>query len=60
MDSDTAMDPTAVAHAAEATASVTVVGHRGDPYRVRENTLESVAAANVGGGDAGEVGGRRS
>lgn len=47
MDSDTAMDPTAVAHAAEATASVTVVGHRGDPYRVRENTLGSIDRKSV-------------
>lgn len=55
MDSDTAMDPTAVVKAAEAPASVTVVGHRGDPYRVRENTLGSIASAIGRGADAVEI-----
>ncbi|WP_030690610.1 glycerophosphodiester phosphodiesterase [Streptomyces globisporus] len=35
--------------------SVTVVGHRGDPYRVRENTLPSIASAIERGADAVEV-----
>ncbi|MDV9187986.1 glycerophosphodiester phosphodiesterase [Streptomyces sp. SR27] len=35
--------------------SVTVVGHRGDPYRVRENTLRSVSSAIERGADAVEV-----
>ncbi|MCT4354117.1 glycerophosphodiester phosphodiesterase [Streptomyces sp. Je 1-79] len=34
---------------------VTVVGHRGDPYRVRENTLPSIVSAIEGGADAVEV-----
>ncbi|MEU3477824.1 glycerophosphodiester phosphodiesterase [Streptomyces sp. NPDC033754] len=34
---------------------VTVVGHRGDPYRVRENTLSSIASAIERGADAVEV-----
>ncbi|MGW0120905.1 glycerophosphodiester phosphodiesterase [Streptomyces sp. NPDC003327] len=34
---------------------VTVVGHRGDPYRVRENTLASIASAIERGADAVEV-----
>ncbi|MER5711491.1 glycerophosphodiester phosphodiesterase [Streptomyces sp. NPDC042898] len=34
---------------------VTVVGHRGDPYRVRENTLPSIASAIEQGADAVEV-----
>ncbi|MFE1904380.1 glycerophosphodiester phosphodiesterase [Streptomyces gardneri] len=34
---------------------VTAVGHRGDPYRVRENTLPSIAAAIERGADAVEV-----
>ncbi|MFD0151935.1 glycerophosphodiester phosphodiesterase [Streptomyces sp. NPDC055721] len=34
---------------------VTVVGHRGDPYRVRENTLPSIASAIERGADAVEV-----
>ncbi|TXS11700.1 glycerophosphodiester phosphodiesterase [Streptomyces sp. adm13(2018)] len=55
MDSDTAMDPTAVVKPAGAPASVTVVGHRGDPYRVRENTLGSIASAIERGADAVEV-----
>ncbi|WP_395367589.1 glycerophosphodiester phosphodiesterase [Streptomyces sp. YH02] len=49
------MDPTAVVKATEARASVTVVGHRGDPYRVRENTLASIASAIERGADAVEV-----
>ncbi|MFG3036317.1 glycerophosphodiester phosphodiesterase [Streptomyces sp. NPDC048330] len=35
--------------------SVTVVGHRGDPYRVRENTLPSIASAIERGADAVEI-----
>ncbi|MFE5617758.1 glycerophosphodiester phosphodiesterase [Streptomyces sp. NPDC056463] len=34
---------------------VTVVGHRGDPYRVRENTLASIVSAIEAGADAVEV-----
>ncbi|MFE7134055.1 glycerophosphodiester phosphodiesterase [Streptomyces sp. NPDC057638] len=35
--------------------TVTAVGHRGDPYRVRENTLPSVRSALARGADAVEV-----
>ncbi|MFB6836053.1 glycerophosphodiester phosphodiesterase [Streptomyces sp. NPDC056361] len=35
--------------------SVTAVGHRGDPYRVRENTLSSIASAIERGADAVEI-----
>ncbi|MFP3992542.1 glycerophosphodiester phosphodiesterase [Streptomyces sp. E11-3] len=35
--------------------SVTAVGHRGDPYRVRENTLDSLRSALAAGADAVEV-----
>ncbi|MHC0434082.1 glycerophosphodiester phosphodiesterase [Streptomyces sp. O3] len=35
--------------------SVTAVGHRGDPYRVRENTLASLRSALDAGADAVEV-----
>ncbi|MER5890376.1 glycerophosphodiester phosphodiesterase [Streptomyces sp. NPDC001941] len=35
--------------------NVTVVGHRGDPYRVRENTLPSLRSARAHGADAVEV-----
>ncbi|GHA99679.1 glycerophosphodiester phosphodiesterase [Streptomyces termitum] len=35
--------------------SVTVVGHRGDPYRARENTLASIGSAFGRGADAVEV-----
>ncbi|MFD7014371.1 glycerophosphodiester phosphodiesterase [Streptomyces sp. NPDC059161] len=35
--------------------TVTVVGHRGDPYRVRENTLASIASALERGADAVEI-----
>ncbi|MFF4187315.1 glycerophosphodiester phosphodiesterase [Streptomyces sp. NPDC001691] len=35
--------------------TVTVVGHRGDPYRVRENTLPSIASALARGADAVEI-----
>ncbi|WP_030758726.1 glycerophosphodiester phosphodiesterase [Streptomyces griseus] len=35
--------------------SVTVVGHRGDPYRARENTLPSIASAFGRGADVVEV-----
>ncbi|MFD0369393.1 glycerophosphodiester phosphodiesterase [Streptomyces sp. NPDC059071] len=34
---------------------VTVVGHRGDPYRVRENTVPSIVSAWERGADAVEV-----
>ncbi|MFD9610987.1 glycerophosphodiester phosphodiesterase [Streptomyces sp. NPDC059083] len=34
---------------------VTVVGHRGDPYRVRENTLPSIASAIERGADTVEI-----
>ncbi|WP_426366458.1 glycerophosphodiester phosphodiesterase [Streptomyces sp. E-08] len=34
---------------------VTAVGHRGDPYRVRENTLPSIASAIEQGADAVEI-----
>ncbi|MFF9866778.1 glycerophosphodiester phosphodiesterase [Streptomyces sp. NPDC013953] len=34
---------------------VTVVAHRGDPYRVRENTLASVRSALARGADAVEI-----
>ncbi|WP_424211530.1 glycerophosphodiester phosphodiesterase [Streptomyces sp. BI20] len=33
----------------------TVVGHRGDPYRVRENTLGSIRSAFARGADAVEI-----
>lgn len=35
--------------------TVTVVGHRGDPYRVRENTLPSLRSAIERGADAIEI-----
>ncbi|URM89440.1 glycerophosphodiester phosphodiesterase [Streptomyces sp. MRC013] len=35
--------------------TVTVVGHRGDPYRVRENTVASIRSALARGADAVEV-----
>ncbi|WP_149178944.1 glycerophosphodiester phosphodiesterase [Streptomyces sp. TRM49041] len=35
--------------------TVTVVGHRGDPYRVRENTLASIRSAFARGADAVEI-----
>jgi glycerophosphoryl diester phosphodiesterase len=35
--------------------SVTVVGHRGDPYRAGENTLPSIASAIERGADAVEI-----
>ncbi|MFB0626573.1 glycerophosphodiester phosphodiesterase [Streptomyces sp. AB3(2024)] len=35
--------------------TLTAVGHRGDPYRVRENTLASVRSAFARGADAVEV-----
>lgn len=37
------------------TRTVTVVGHRGDPYRVRENTLPSLRSAIEQGADAIEI-----
>ncbi|MDN3294203.1 glycerophosphodiester phosphodiesterase [Streptomyces ficellus] len=36
-------------------SAVTVVGHRGDPYRVRENTLASIRSAYGRGADAVEI-----
>ncbi|MEU8622609.1 glycerophosphodiester phosphodiesterase [Streptomyces sp. NPDC048623] len=36
-------------------APVTVVGHRGDPYRVRENTVPSIVSAFERGADVVEV-----
>ncbi|MEW1638711.1 glycerophosphodiester phosphodiesterase [Streptomyces sp. NPDC093801] len=36
-------------------STLTAVGHRGDPYRVRENTLPSVDSAFARGADAVEV-----
>jgi glycerophosphoryl diester phosphodiesterase len=53
MDSDTARDPSAFREAAG--RRVTVVGHRGDPYRVRENTLRSIGSAIERGAGAVEV-----
>ncbi|MGI5480350.1 glycerophosphodiester phosphodiesterase [Streptomyces lavendofoliae] len=35
--------------------TVTAVGHRGDPYRVRENTLASLRSAFARGADAVEI-----
>ncbi|MBW5482817.1 glycerophosphodiester phosphodiesterase [Streptomyces bambusae] len=35
--------------------TLTVVGHRGDPYRVRENTLGSLRSAFARGADAVEI-----
>ncbi|MFD7948894.1 glycerophosphodiester phosphodiesterase family protein, partial [Streptomyces sp. NPDC059744] len=35
--------------------SVTAVAHRGDPYRVRENTLPSIRSAIERGADAVDV-----
>ncbi|WP_030767434.1 glycerophosphodiester phosphodiesterase [Streptomyces sp. NRRL F-2664] len=35
--------------------SLTAIGHRGDPYRVRENTLPSIRSAFARGADAVEV-----
>ncbi|MFJ6720207.1 glycerophosphodiester phosphodiesterase [Streptomyces sp. NPDC091259] len=35
--------------------TLTAVGHRGDPYRVRENTLNSIRSAFARGADAVEV-----
>ncbi|WP_411080611.1 glycerophosphodiester phosphodiesterase [Streptomyces sp. cmx-18-6] len=37
------------------TAAVTAVGHRGDPYRARENTLPSIRSALDRGADAVEI-----
>ncbi|MEU3912360.1 MULTISPECIES: glycerophosphodiester phosphodiesterase [unclassified Streptomyces] len=36
-------------------STLTAVGHRGDPYRVRENTLASIGSAFARGADAVEV-----
>lgn len=35
--------------------TLTAIGHRGDPYRVRENTLPSIRSAFARGADAVEV-----
>ncbi|NBE54437.1 glycerophosphodiester phosphodiesterase [Streptomyces boluensis] len=35
--------------------TLTVVGHRGDPYRARENTLPSLRSAYAAGADAVEI-----
>ncbi|MBT2406028.1 MULTISPECIES: glycerophosphodiester phosphodiesterase [unclassified Streptomyces] len=35
--------------------TLTAVGHRGDPYRVRENTLSSIRSAFTRGADAVEI-----
>ncbi|MFD9354321.1 glycerophosphodiester phosphodiesterase [Streptomyces sp. NPDC060031] len=35
--------------------TLTAVGHRGDPYRVRENTLASIRSAYARGADAVEI-----
>ncbi|KPI01667.1 glycerophosphoryl diester phosphodiesterase [Actinobacteria bacterium OV450] len=35
--------------------TLTAVGHRGDPYRVRENTLPSIRSAFLRGADAVEI-----
>ncbi|MGC5362794.1 glycerophosphodiester phosphodiesterase [Streptomyces sp. DT24] len=37
------------------TTTVTAVGHRGDPYRARENTLPSIRSALERGADAVEI-----
>ncbi|MFJ2218156.1 glycerophosphodiester phosphodiesterase [Streptomyces sp. NPDC101062] len=42
-------------HGAGTGRAVVAVGHRGDPYRVRENTLSSVRSARQRGADAVEV-----
>ncbi|MEU6756235.1 glycerophosphodiester phosphodiesterase [Streptomyces sp. NPDC046685] len=36
-------------------STLTAVGHRGDPYRVRENTLSSIRSAFARGADAVEI-----
>ncbi|MEU7292892.1 glycerophosphodiester phosphodiesterase [Streptomyces exfoliatus] len=48
------MDLTAAREAA-GRPPVTVVGHRGDPYRVRENTLRSIGSAIERGAGAVEI-----
>ena len=35
--------------------TVTAVAHRGDPYRVRENTIDSLRSALQRGADAVEI-----
>lgn len=49
------MQPVTQPLARPATRSVAVVGHRGDPYRARENTLASVRSAFARGADAVEI-----
>ncbi|WP_410088546.1 glycerophosphodiester phosphodiesterase [Streptomyces sp. t39] len=39
----------------DVTRQVTVVGHRGDPYRIRENTLPSIRSAYERGADSVEI-----
>lgn len=40
---------------ADTTTRITAVGHRGDPYRARENTLPSICSALDRGADAVEI-----
>ncbi|QKW45799.1 glycerophosphodiester phosphodiesterase [Streptomyces microflavus] len=40
---------------ADTTTRITAVGHRGDPYRARENTLPSIRSALDRGADAVEI-----
>ncbi|MBK5993483.1 glycerophosphodiester phosphodiesterase [Streptomyces sp. MBT58] len=40
---------------ADTTTRITAVGHRGDPYRARENTLPSIRSALDQGADAVEI-----
>ncbi|WP_032792402.1 glycerophosphodiester phosphodiesterase, partial [Streptomyces sp. W007] len=40
---------------ANTVTSVTAVGHRGDPYLARENTLPSIVSALERGADAVEI-----
>ncbi|MFJ5099730.1 glycerophosphodiester phosphodiesterase [Streptomyces sp. NPDC088554] len=42
-------------HLGEPPRAVVAVGHRGDPYRLRENTLPSVRSARERGADAVEI-----
>ncbi|MFC9247019.1 glycerophosphodiester phosphodiesterase [Streptomyces sp. NPDC057136] len=44
-----------MAHLLDTAPAVTAVAHRGDPYRVRENTLLSVRSALERGADAVEI-----
>ncbi|MFE6103261.1 glycerophosphodiester phosphodiesterase [Streptomyces laurentii] len=49
------MQPVTQPLARPATRPVAVVGHRGDPYRARENTLASVRSAFARGADTVEI-----